>query len=71
MMGALYAIGAFVIVLIGFAILYRRIRSGRVGPGVYGASYDLLQQEKRQAVEIIVSEKAGARDHETADDPPI
>lgn len=38
-----------------------------VGPGVSGAVYDLLNQDKRNAIELIVEEKAGARDPEDAD----
>jgi hypothetical protein len=38
-----------------------------VGPGVSGAVYDLLNQDKRNAIELIVEDKAGARDPEDAD----
>jgi hypothetical protein len=38
------------------------------GAGAYGAVYGLLNEDKRNAVEIIVEEKAGARDSEHADD---
>ena len=38
-----------------------------VGPAAAGAIYDWLNQDKRNAVEIIVEEKAGARDPEDAD----
>ena len=37
------------------------------GPGAAGAMYDLLNQDKRNAIELIVEEKAGARDPEDAD----
>ena len=37
------------------------------GPGVSGAIYDLLNQDKRNAIELIVEEKAAARDPEDAD----
>lgn len=42
-------------------------RSSGVGPGASGAVYDLLNQDKRNAIELIVEEKAGARDPEDAD----
>ena len=42
-------------------------RSSGVGPGAAGAVYDLLNQDKRNAIELIVEEKAGARDPEDAD----
>jgi hypothetical protein len=37
------------------------------GAGAYGAVYDLLNQDKRNAIELIVEDKAGARDPEDAD----
>jgi hypothetical protein len=37
------------------------------GPAAAGAVYDLLNQDKRNAIELIVEEKAGARDPEDAD----
>jgi len=42
-------------------------RRHRPGPGAAGAIYDLLNQDKRNAIEIIVEEKAEARDPEHAD----
>jgi len=45
-----------------------RRSSVSIGPAASGAIYDLLNQEKRNAIELIVEEKAGARDPETADD---
>jgi hypothetical protein len=40
------------------------------GPGAAGAVYDLLNQDKRNAIELIVEEKAGARDPEDAEGKP-
>jgi hypothetical protein len=45
---------------------YRRF-SGP-GPAAMGSIYDLLNQDKRNAIELIVEEKAEARDPEHADD---
>jgi hypothetical protein len=46
-----------------------RRRSHRgTGAGASGAFYELLSEDKRKAIEIIVEQKAGARDEETADD---
>lgn len=45
----------------------RSATGGGPGPGASGAIYDWLNQEKRKAVEIIVEEKAGARDPEDKD----
>jgi hypothetical protein len=43
---------------------------GGPGPGASGAVYDLLNQDKRNAIELIVEEKAGYRDPEDADGKP-
>ena len=45
----------------------RRRRSGHPGPGTSGAIYDMLNEDKRKAVEIVVEERAEARDPETRD----
>ena len=48
----------------------RRKRGGRMldpGPGAAGAIYDMLNEDKRRAIEIIVEERAEERDPETAD----
>ena len=38
------------------------------GPAAMGSIYDLLNQDKRNAIELIVEEKAEATDPEHADD---
>jgi hypothetical protein len=38
-----------------------------VGPGAAGTIYDLLNEERRNAIEIIVEDKAAYRDPEDAD----
>lgn len=57
--------------LIVVVVQVRRKRRGArtfdLGPGAYGSVYDLLNQDKRNAIEIIVEEKAEARDPEDAD----
>jgi hypothetical protein len=58
---------AFVVVLVVTVFQKRRGGHGGPGPGAYGAVYDLLNQDKRNAIELIVEEKAGARDPEDAD----
>ena len=49
----------------------RRMRHGRSlgspGPGAAGAIYDMLNEDKRRAIEIIAEERAEERDPETAD----
>jgi hypothetical protein len=37
------------------------------GPGAIGTVYDLLNQDRRNAIELIVEEKAEARDPEDAE----
>ena len=59
----------WLVVFVVGAFLYvrrRRTRS-RHGPGTVGTVYDWLNEEKRNAVEIIVENRAGARDPEDRD----
>jgi hypothetical protein len=61
-----------IMVLFVLAVLRARrkrggLRFGDPGPGAAGAIYDLLNEDKRKAIEIIVEEKAEATDPETAD----
>jgi len=61
-----------IIVLFVLAVLRARrkrsgFRFGDPGPGAAGAIYDMLNEDKRKAIEIIVEEKAEATDPETAD----
>jgi hypothetical protein len=63
---ALWAIVAIVLVV----AVFRKRRSGtrmRVGPGAAGTIYDMLNEDKRKAVEIIVEHRAEARDPEDRD----
>lgn len=61
-----------VIFLIIVGVSARQKRGGQrslnVGPGTSGTIYDFLNEDKRKAIEIIVEQKAEARDPETADD---
>ena len=45
----------------------RRTQTGGPGPGATGFIYELLSEDKRNAIAIIAEEKAEARDPETAD----
>ena len=47
-----------------------RTPSSGPGPGAAGAIYDLLNQDKRNAIELIVEDRAAQRDEEHADDIP-
>jgi hypothetical protein len=64
------AIGlVWVVVFIVVAVLFarRRRRHTRPSAGSVGTVYDWLNEEKRNAVEIIVEERAAARDPEHRD----
>ena len=56
---------AIVVVIILFA--RQRRRRGHVGSAAAGSVYDMLNTDKRNAVEIVVEERAGARDPEDRD----
>ena len=45
-------------------------RSSAPGAGAYGAIYDLLNEDKRNAIEMIVEDKAAYRDPEDAEGKP-
>ena len=55
------------IVLVAVLFTRQRRRRRRVGAGSAGTVYDWLNEDKRNAVEIIVEERAGARDPEDRD----
>jgi hypothetical protein len=46
----------------------KKPRRRGTGAGASGAFYEMLSEDKRKAIEIIVEDKAAARDEETADD---
>jgi hypothetical protein len=58
--------------VVAFAAMMRkpgeRARSSGPGAGATGAIYDLLNQDKRNAIELIVQDRAAERDEEHADD---
>ena len=60
------------VLVLGFvALASDRGKSGHgvpgPGAGAYGAVYDLLNEDKRNAIEMIVEDKAASRDPEDAD----
>ena len=59
--------GILVMLLFFAALVQARRRRRGPGPGAAGALYDMLNQDKRRAIEIIVEEKTGERDPEDAD----
>jgi hypothetical protein len=62
------AVWLVMIVLGGFAVYRVRTRRSHVGSAAAGTIYDIVQDEKRKAIEIVVANKAEARDFEHADD---
>ena len=58
---------ALIVVIAIQRVVLRRHRS-KIGPGAVGSVYDLLNKDKREAVEIILEERAEARDPEDAED---
>ena len=66
-MNAPFFIGVIWFVL--FVLLFVRLRRRRshIGSGAAGTVYDMLNEDKRKAVEIVVEERAGARDPEDRD----
>ena len=63
------AIWLIAVVFLIIAVRKMRRTRGRLGVGAGGAGaiYDMLNEDKRRAIEIIVEEKAGARDPEDKD----
>lgn len=62
------------LVIVGVLVVsvFSKRTSGRggPGPGAYGAVYDLLNEDKRNAIEMIVEDKAASRDPEDAEGKP-
>jgi hypothetical protein len=65
------AAGVWLVAIVLLVVAARRMRRtrGRLGTGAGGAGavYDMLNEDKRRAIEIIVEEKAEARDPEDKD----
>jgi len=63
------AIWLVAVLLLVIAVRKMRQTRGRLGVGVGGAGavYGMLNEDKRRAIEIIVEEKAEARDPEDKD----
>jgi hypothetical protein len=61
--------GIATVLLVVVVLLARRAKrkGGAIRGGVIGANYEWLSQDKRQAVEYIIEDKAEARDPEDAD----
>ncbi len=62
---AIFWLVAIIAVIVLFA--RQRRRRGHIGSAAAGSVYDMLNEDKRNAVEIVVEERAGARDPEDRD----
>jgi hypothetical protein len=62
----LIASGIWVVAILMIVVLFLRQRRRRryVGSGAAGSVYDFLNEDKRKAIEIVVEERAEARDPE-------
>jgi len=58
---------AIILLIVAVRKTRGRRRRGGVGTAAAGTVYDLLNEDKRNAVEIIVEERAAARDPEDKD----
>lgn len=56
-----------VLLIVAVRRAQRQKRTGGVGSGAAGIVYDMLNEDRRNAVEIIVEGRAEARDPEDAD----
>jgi hypothetical protein len=66
-MGAVVWLVAAVLVVVIAVKGAKQRRRGGVGSAAVGAVYGMLNEDKQNAVEIIVEERAGARDPEDRD----
>ena len=64
--GMLWVVGIVLLVL-AVRRTRRAHRRGGVGTAAVGTVYDMLSEDRRNAVEIIVEERAAARDPEDKD----
>ena len=65
------AFAVWVMMLVVIVVVARRMRRtrrrGGIGSAAVGTMYDMLSEDRRNAVEIIVEERAAARDPEDKD----
>jgi uncharacterized protein YqhQ len=61
------ALVAVITIVSMYGLLLQRLRSRRIGSAVVGSFYDMLEQEKRRALEIIVEQKAEEQSPEDAE----
>jgi hypothetical protein len=63
------ALITWLVTVLGVIVVFARLRRRKssIGPGAGGSIYDMLSEDKRNAIEIIAEERAEARDPETRD----
>ena len=66
------AAATWLVLIAGVVVVFARLRRRRrgIGPGASGSIHDMINEDKRKAIEIIAEERAEARDPETADGRP-
>jgi hypothetical protein len=62
-----WAAAGLLILIVVIAATRTRQHGRSFGAGASGATYELLSEDKRRAIELIVEERAEARDPESAD----
>ena len=54
---------------LGGLVLYRlKTRRSHIGSAAAGTVYDIIHEDKRKAIEVVVADKAAAHDFEHADE---
>jgi hypothetical protein len=62
-----FLLASLPVLLVIVVFVRLRSRRGRVGPGAIGTVYDMLNEDKRNAVEVIVEQRAAEKDPEDKD----
>ena len=53
---------------LGFVLYRLKVRRRHIGSAAAGTVFDIVQEDKRKAIEIVVADKAAARDFEHGED---
>lgn len=62
-----YLSGAIALLMLALIVHVWRRRRHTIGPGAAGAFYEMLDKDKRAAVEVIAEERTGYREPEDRD----
>jgi hypothetical protein len=66
-MASYVSIAIWLLIALLAVTAWRQRRKRSLGPGAAGSVYDLLNQDRRAALEIVVEERTGYRDPEDRD----